>query len=462
MGRHVPCCQGLVQRDRHKPEDSVLYRVVQGHLAEFLRRAREFDGVGMPYFVEQAFQAFLTCGLMEFGFARVVCACGHEEAVAFSCKKRGVCPLCMGRMMADRSAHLVDNVLPTAPIRQWVVGFPFAVQRALAFRPKALADAERMIQRHLLAFMAQRAGGKSGGLFVRHRMGSSLNVAPHGHILLLDGAYQGEDAPVFKAAPPLRQEELDALCLKMAASLRRVLKKHKLHDDATAAQPDALAAATAAGMERGAREKSGPALSLVDEDEVENPRARLVANAGGLNVYASPIVGGKDREGLERLVSYLLRPPFATSRFFLRDDGLVGYRMKKADRKGNTVLVMDPVQLLGRLAALIPAPRRQTHRLFGVLGAASKIRSQIVPKATHRKPAKASVNDDDPPAYKQVIDWAELLQRTFLIDPLCCPRCSGRMRVVAVIRDTFQARRFAAHVGTARDTRVTGPPELAA
>jgi len=44
-------------------------------------------------------------------------------------------------------------------------------------------------------------------------------------------------------------------------------------------------------------------------------------------------------------------------------------------------------------------------------------------------------------------DWATLLRRSHDIDVLDCPRCHGRLRLLAVIRDEAQARRFLAHLG---------------
>src|SRR5262245_39917331 len=59
------------------------------------------------------------------GFTRVRCqACDDEIVVAFSCKRRGICPSCTARRMADTAAHLVDRVLPRAPYRQWVFTVP--------------------------------------------------------------------------------------------------------------------------------------------------------------------------------------------------------------------------------------------------------------------------------------------------------------------------------------------------
>jgi hypothetical protein len=43
--------------------------------------------------------------------------------------------------------------------------------------------------------------------------------------------------------------------------------------------------------------------------------------------------------------------------------------------------------------------------------------------------------------------WAELLKRTFGIDVETCPRCGGRMRLLAVITDLASAARFLRHQG---------------
>lgn len=47
--------------------------------------------------------------------------CHDEIVIAFSCERRGLCPSCTARRMADTAAHLVGHVLPRAPYRQWAV-----------------------------------------------------------------------------------------------------------------------------------------------------------------------------------------------------------------------------------------------------------------------------------------------------------------------------------------------------
>ncbi|WP_458694138.1 transposase zinc-binding domain-containing protein, partial [Shigella sp. FJ200903] len=85
-----------------------------------------WQGKELPGYVQREFEEFLQCGRLEHGFLRVRCeSCHAEHLVAFSCKRRGFCPSCGARRMAESAALLVDEVLPEQPMRQWVLSFPF-------------------------------------------------------------------------------------------------------------------------------------------------------------------------------------------------------------------------------------------------------------------------------------------------------------------------------------------------
>jgi len=116
----APLSDALSYR-RHQPEQSVLYAIVEEHLETLLDNARQRSehGFGYPRFVEQTFRRYIECGRLELGFCRVRCSgCGFERLLAFSCKRRGVCPSCEARRMADTAAHLCDRVLPIVPYRR--------------------------------------------------------------------------------------------------------------------------------------------------------------------------------------------------------------------------------------------------------------------------------------------------------------------------------------------------------
>ncbi len=98
-------------------------------------------GRPLPDYVEAEFDAYLKRERMEVGFLRLRCEqCHAEKLVAFSCKKRGFCPSCGARRMAETVALLVDEVLPARPLRQWVLSLPMTLCFLLATRPAVLTD----------------------------------------------------------------------------------------------------------------------------------------------------------------------------------------------------------------------------------------------------------------------------------------------------------------------------------
>lgn len=111
--------------ERHRPEQTTLYRLAQQHAAIFFEQAEAAAGADLPQFVRGEFDAFLECGILAHGFLRLRCGdCGHDKLVAFSCKRRGFCSSCGARCMAQIAAHLVDPVIPRVPVRQWVLSLP--------------------------------------------------------------------------------------------------------------------------------------------------------------------------------------------------------------------------------------------------------------------------------------------------------------------------------------------------
>ena len=131
--------QQTYQYQRHEPEKTTLYKLVQANWLTFQQQVQHDMGYPLPDFVIKEFEEYLRCGILAHGFLRVQCTgCHHEMLVAFSCKKRGFCPSCGARRMSETAAHLVDHVLPHKNIRQWVLTFPMPIRLCLAVRPKVM------------------------------------------------------------------------------------------------------------------------------------------------------------------------------------------------------------------------------------------------------------------------------------------------------------------------------------
>ena len=50
--------------ERHKPEETVLYKLIQENLASFLEQFNEETGCCLPDFVIKEFDEYLRCGIL--------------------------------------------------------------------------------------------------------------------------------------------------------------------------------------------------------------------------------------------------------------------------------------------------------------------------------------------------------------------------------------------------------------
>lgn len=188
--------------ERHRPEKTLLYQIIRQYYPRFLEHL-ENQGASLPEYVQREFEDFLQCGRLENGFIRVVCEdCKHERLVAFSCKRRGFCPSCGARRMAESSALLIDEVLPQQPIRQWVLSFPYPLRFLLASRPEVLSKVLGIVCRTISTHLIKNADhtkktAQTGAVTLIQRFGSALNLNPHLHFLVLDGVFTNVSNPKF-------------------------------------------------------------------------------------------------------------------------------------------------------------------------------------------------------------------------------------------------------------------------
>ncbi|MES9857445.1 MAG: transposase [Sedimenticola sp.] len=108
-----------------------------------------------------------------------------------------------------------------------------------------------------------------------------------------------------------------------------------------------------------------------------------------------------------------------------------------------SLLRLTPMEFLGRVAILIPPPRRHRHRYHGVLAPNAPLRNQVTVRAGLSMDGEVVVSEEmlKAPAGESGEEvggclfgsiWAMLLARIYEINPLVCPRCGGEMRIIAL------------------------------
>ena len=140
------------------------------------------------------------------------------------------------------------------------------------------------------------------------------------------------------------------------------------------------------------------------------------------------------------------------------------------------------MELIDRIAALVPPPRTHRHRYFGVLAPNSPHRAAVTemahsaaeqpvqpaqvqargalgvrnPLPTQAQPAQL-VSAKRPAHYL----WAVLIARIHEVFPLC-PICGGQMRIIAFITYSVDIRQILEHIGADSEpphiTPTRGPP----
>jgi hypothetical protein len=298
----------LADYGRHEPKKTLLHEVVREHLESFLANSscREQP---TPRFIEQELRAFLRCGVLAHGFLRLHCdECQLDRLVPFSCKRRGFCPSCGGRRMADTAANLVDRVLPEVPIRQWVLTLPYPLRYRCAYDAALTSEVLRAFLRALFAELRRRARiqwslprGPCGAVTFIQRFGSALNLNIHFHTLALDGVYSAPDGvpQCFLPLPPPSAAEVARVLAGAARRITRLIESRAEADEDALARAEPLLATLAAASLR-TRFATGPHADerwrrLGDRVEPDDPDADPEASPrvpqhGGMSLHADVAV----------------------------------------------------------------------------------------------------------------------------------------------------------------------------
>jgi hypothetical protein len=335
---------------RRQPERTLLYRTVQTHLATWLALHENGAGESAPAATEREFRRYLDCGILAHGFARARCAdCGHDFLIAYSCKCRGVCPSCTTRRMVETAAHLADHVIPRLPVRQWVLSVPKRLRYHLERDPVVLNAALHIFLTAIERGLRQHSPGASaasrlGAVVFIHRFGALLNTHLHFHCVVVDGVFEADAEGGGAVFHPASGLDAPAIGEVQAAVRRRMLRS---------------------ALRRG----------LLSADDAQVMAAWQ--HGGGFSVDAQVRIEAHGREGLERLLRYCARPAFALERLRELDPEHLVYESVKPGPGGSVSLMLTPMQLLDRLAALIPPPRRHRHRYYGALAPNSPLRAAV-------------------------------------------------------------------------------------
>ena len=374
--------QKLQHYKRRQPETSALYQIVY-HSRDDLEyqwesRFQHEYGVFRDE-VTKTLDEYLNCGILAHGAARVYCdGCKYSLLIAFSCKRRGVCPSCGAKRAVKFSEHIYNEVIEDVPHRHTVFTIPKRLRVFFKY------------DRALLSILFKAAWGalcqilgideqELAAIFTVQTAGESLNFHPHLHGLLADGYWENN---VFTRCP-----EIDLAALTQAFTERVLAQLHT--------------------------------RELITDEHV----AQILSQQHtGFSVWLGEAF--HDKESEQFVARYIERGPLALDKLSIQDD-IITYTTKD-----DAAHEFDALEFLATLSCHIPKPYESITRYYGRYSCRRRgERAKLAPDN------EAEITESDYRRDFRASSWAACVKRIYEIDPLECPKCKAQMKIIAFIQD---------------------------
>jgi hypothetical protein len=385
--------------------------------------------------------------------------------------------------MAQMAAHLVEQVIPWVPTRQWVVSVPVPLRYWMAASQDLTATVHTIIRTTISQYDVneavkqgiERATVHPGSVTFIQRFGSALNLNVHYHVLFLEGVFLDRTdhgrKPCFLAGEPPADTDITDVIQKIS---RRVIRKlrHLGYLEASMESPVAtgydplrdtapeLARTMAASVQHriacGAR--AGQQVHRIGSGfgwEGEAPRLTgpHCASVNGFSLHANTQIPAHRRDQLERLIRYTARGAVSLERLQADANGDLVYTFTHPWSDGTTGMRLAPLEFLEKLAALVPLPHVHLVRYGGCLAPHSHLRGSVIPT-----PRQQGVDGDEAPIGTPYWHWARLLGRVFHLEMAMCPFCQrGVLRLIAVITQGEVIRKILRHLKLSADPPLIAP-----
>ena len=320
----------------------------------------------------------------------------------------------------------------------------------------------------------ERAKVQPGSVTFIQRFGSAINLNVHYHSVFLEGVYldradQGLK-PRFVTGEPPSDTDIAAVVQKISRRVIRTLRRlgyleaglnapaatgyDPLRDDA----PELARTMAASVQQRIAfGERAGQQVRRIGTGfghagETPTLTGTRCASVQGFSLHANTQVPAHRRDQLERLIRYTARGAVSLERLTQDTNGDLVYTFTHPWSDRTTGMRLSPLELLEKLAALVPLPRVHLVRYGGCLAPHSHLRGSVIPTSRQQ-----GVEDEETDTGSPRWSWARLLKRVFALEMARCPWCpQGMLRIIAAITHGEVIRKILRHLKLSAD-----PPRIA-
>ena len=304
-----------------------------------------------------------------------------------------------------------EELLPDVPHRQVVFTIPRMLRIFFKYKRRLLGDLCQAAVEALLKYFKTTTGLelRPGVVAVIQSFGQKINFHPHIHLLATEGSEAREGR--FHHLPAFS----DSLLAQMFA--REVF-------------------ALLLGEE------------LISEALVEKIMGR---RHSGFSAHSK--VRSKTRKEAERVGKYMIRPLLSLERLsFPEKEGQVCYRYGEGAEE---VERMDYLEFIARTTSHVPDKGQVTIRYFGLYANAHRGKVRKSEEVAH----KLIIIEEECPRIPRR-GWAAMIRKVYEVDPLVCPKCQGRMRIIAFLTDFSMVDRIIHHLKLTFVADKPPPPQV--
>ena len=439
---------------RRQAENTPLYRLIYHHRDALERNWEscfEHSYGFLRQSVLEAFDEYLNCGIILHGCARLHCEhCNHSELLAFSCKRRGLCPSCDAKRALLFAEHLEHEVLLPCPHRHLVFTIPKRLRVYFKFNRKLHSVLYKSAWTAWKRYINNHLPGSTGMVMALHTAGEELKFHPHVHAIALNGAI--DDNGTFA-----QLSSLDTTILESpVVSHVELYFQQEVFNQLIAAN--------------------------VIEEEVAVEMATW--EHSGFSAWVSEPIEPTHTEHRLFLSRYLKKAVISNQRLSIDDSNplatTVTYRSGKTEQvlsygfqpgslvpdithhtiSADTEKQFSPLEFLATLTLHIPDKWEQTTRYYGIYAARTRGKKrQLELEALEQAILLAEDTNQDftiplppfreEPTPKPSKTWAACMKRVFEVDPLVCPKCGSQMKIKAFITDSKEIIRLCHNLGIA-------------
>lgn len=338
--------------------------------------------------VLETFSEYLNCGLLDHGAARVYCdSCRHSLLVAFSCKRRGVCPSCGAKRAIKFAEHICAGVLEPVEHRHIVFSIPKRLRPFIKYDRGNSGQIFKAAWRSVLEHVGQEQF-QPGLILTLQTAGDSLNFNPHLHGLLSNCLFGPDGASLIIPEIDCNVITRRFAELSLQGFWKAELITHEVRDQ------------------------------ILSQEHT------------GFSAWVGDLID--DAESKHFVSRYIERGPLALERLSVTEDVVV-YKTKDGDK-----VEYDPLEFLALLTTHIPKKYESITRYYGHYS--SRVRGErkkreLLAQIKEGQPASITPAITEPKG-RASQTWAQCIKRVYEVDPLACPKCKSQMRIIAFLQDS--------------------------